>query len=83
MSFSLINQKIIWEKVCKFDKLAANNLAREFVGNGGLAGASEEISSDEWGRIGNGGKRRIPRPILLDWEHIEGARDGRPEIEFE
>ena len=50
-------REIIWEKVCKFDKLAANNLAHEFVGNGGVAGANEEISSDDWGRIGNGGKR--------------------------
>jgi len=39
LSFSLINHEIIWQKVCKFNKLAANNLAHEFVGNGGVAGA--------------------------------------------
>ena len=54
--YSLINLESIWGKVREFDALAANNLAHEFVGNGGVAGANDEISSDERGQNRNGGK---------------------------
>ena len=57
LSFSLVNLEIIWEKVCEFNELAANDLAHKFVGNGVVGGANDEISSDERGQTGNGGKR--------------------------
>lgn len=82
MSFSLVNLEIIWEKVCKFGKLAAHNLAHEFVGNRGLAGANEEVFSDEQGPIRSDGKRQ-GGSVLIACQHADEVGDGRPKVRFE
>jgi len=62
--------------------LAAHKLAHEFVGNRGLAGANEEVFSDEQGLIRNDGKRQGDT-VIIDCEHADEVGDGRPRIRFE